>query len=79
MKHIQTFENFLNEAKTSIQIMYDKSFDNTTIQGVSTDGHFKGITAKGNFADEWKKYSDIDSAIRSISKDSKYKILSMSK
>jgi hypothetical protein len=69
MKHIKPFEAFLNESnKYQIEIIYDKPFDTTTIQGPSPDG-FKGITVKGNYEKEWKgKYTDIDAAIRNIEK-----------
>jgi hypothetical protein len=68
----------LNENKTPyIQVTYDKPFDTTTIQGVSKDGNFKGITVKGNYESDWKKkYDDIDSAIRNIKNGLiQYKIL----
>lgn len=72
----------LSESKTPyVQVMYDKPFDTTTIQGVSNDGHFKGITVKGNYEAKWKeKYNDIDAAIRNIEKGLvRYNILDIKK
>lgn len=81
MKHIQPFENFVNEYNFwPIEIIYDKPFDTTTIQGPSSGG-FKGITVRGNFETQWKgKYTDIDAAIRNIEKGlHKYDIMHVQK
>ena len=81
MKHIQPFENFVNEYNFwPIEIIYDKPFDTTTIQGPSSGG-FKGITVRGNFETQWKgKYTDIDAAIRNIEKGlHKYDIMHIQK
>ena len=81
MKHIQPFEDFLNESsKYQIEIIYDKPDDTTTIQGASPDG-FKGITVKGNYKTQWSgKYTDIDAAIRNIEKGlHKYDIIDIQK
>jgi len=65
--------------KPYIRIMYDKPFNNTTIQGVANDGNFREITVKGNYEDFWKeeyKDDDIDTAIRKIKNSIKnYQIL----
>jgi hypothetical protein len=84
--HVLSYENWLVESKLNesgkyqIEIIYDKPFDTTTIQGASPDG-FKGITVKGNFETQWKgKYLDIDAAIRNIEKGlHKYDILQVQK
>jgi hypothetical protein len=64
-----------------VEVLYDKPFDTTTIQGVSRDGHFRAITVKGNYELEWKKkYNDIDAAIRNIESGLvKYKIIDIFK
>lgn len=79
MKNLQTFEEFLNEnIKPYIEFIYDKPFDNTTIQGVSADG-FKGITIKGNHLDLKNKYSDLNIAIKDILRSNKYHIIDVMK
>ena len=81
MKHIKLYEEFVNESgKYQIEIIYDKPFDTTTIQGPSPDG-FKGITVKGNFETQWKgKYTSIDAAMRNIEKGlTKYDIIDIQK
>ena len=84
-RHVLSYENWLtesklNEANYQIEIIYDKPFDTTTIQGASPNG-FKGIAVKGNFEKEWKgKWDDIGSAIKSIEKGlTKYDIIDIQK
>jgi hypothetical protein len=69
--------------KPYTNIMYDKPFDRTTIQGRTNDGNFKELTVKGNYKSDWEKEyngDDLDTAIRKIKNSLKrYQILSVVK